>query len=281
MKYAFVNGEMTESARASISIEDRGLRFGDGVFETIRLHRGVPYLWDYHIERLNEGLRTLYIPEPVWPLKKACLSLLAHNDTEEGTLRIAITRGIGSRGYLPTGNQSSLIIELLPSAEAQSHPRLWLSSHRRMSPSALPTHLKLSQGLNSTLALLEAERQGYDNALLLSQEGHISECANANIFWLKNGKIHTPALTTGCIAGVTRRRLMELTPIIETEATFAELLQAESIAISNARLGLQQVAHIASAESELALNGLLGTLSELLTADCARYTDTHHEAWLA
>lgn len=280
MNHAFVNGEILPESKAMLPIADRAVRFGDGVFETIRLHRGTPYLWDYHIERLEQGMQALQLPTPSWNIRDACLALLRKDRPEQGTLRIAVSRGVGSEGYLPTGNSSSLVIEILPASPQPAAQALWLAGLRRISPVMLPSSAKLSQGVASTLAMLEAKRHGHDTALMLSIEGHVSECANANLFWLRNGTIYTPPLSTGCVAGITRRRLMELAPVTESEAPYADLLEAESIAISNTRLGLHPVASLSSGEGSLALalDGF-NQLSELLNADCARYVDTHGEQW--
>lgn len=280
MNHAFVNGDILPAAKATLPVADRAVRFGDGVFETMRLNRGIPYLWDYHMERLEQGMQALHITAPAWNIRDACHSLLKKDKPEQGTLRIAVSRGAGSEGYLPTGKTSSLIIEILPSNPVHGPQKLWLAGIRRISPVMLPSSAKLSQGVASTLAMLEAQRHGHDNALMLSIEGYVSECTNANLFWLKDGIIHTPSLSTGCVAGTTRRRLMELTPITESEAPYADLLDAESIAISNTRLGLHPIASISSGEGSLAfrIDGF-SQLSDLLQADCARYTDTHMEQW--
>jgi len=278
MNHAFVNGEMLEISNARLPITDRGLRFGDGLFETIRVHRGVPYLWEHHMERLNEGLQALRIPLPAWDIKQQARAILIQNTTEEGILRIAITRGSGSQGYMPTGNKSSLIIETQPLSPASTQS-LWLSTYRRLSPHMLPSHCKTMQGLTSTLALLEAKEQGHDNALLLSAGGYVSESANANLFWRNDGRIYTPPFATGCVGGVTRRRIMELAPITEAQITFADLLEADAVALSNCRFGLIDIAQIASPDGTRSFAPGFSDLAERLTADRARYADSFHADW--
>ena len=172
MLYISINNKLVKEKDASIPISDRGLRFGDGVFETILLRYGKPYLWASHMHRLEEGLAALSIDADVSELEQQSLSLIKKNNITDGILRIMITRGSGSRGYLPMpkeGDAPTIIIEAnpLPQMNFREHIELYVSSWRKPSPLALPTEHKLMQGVNSTLAKLEARENDCMEALMM------------------------------------------------------------------------------------------------------------------
>lgn len=246
MTYVALNGLIMPLEEAHISPEDRGFRFGDGVFETIRITRDRPYLLDEHLQRLQEGLDALGIDQSLQHLPLIGAKLVEKNKVTEGVLRICISRGSGSRGYLPIGEQSPTVyITALSMPDEELTPRkLIVSQYRRLSPAILPTHVKHANGLNSVLARLEAEKAGMDEALMLSENGCVSEASSANIFWQKGGAIYTPSLSTGCLNGIMRQRFMAFFDIIECEAPLDALLTADAAILTNSAYYLVPVASI-------------------------------------
>lgn len=249
MNIISLNGRLQDSAEARISIDERGFRFGDGVFETIPVYSGVPYLLPYHLARLQTGLAALKIEYKTASLTPSVSEVIAANRMEQGVVRIYVSRGIGSQGYLPVSPAPSptLLIQPLPMPQIPGAPvTLWLSTWEKISPRALPTESKLAQGLNATLARMEAREHGCYDALQQSAVGHVSEASSANIFWLKQGVLYTPALSTGALAGVTRRRLMELvsTPVREGEFTLQDMRGAEAVFLTNAACGIVPVSSL-------------------------------------
>lgn len=217
MSHVSINNTLVAEKDAVIPISDRGLRFGDGVFETILVRYGKPYLWVSHMHRVEEGLEALSIDADISELEKQSMALLKKNKITDGILRIMITRGSGSRGYLPMpkeGDTPTIIIEAnpLPQMKFREHIELYISSWRKPSPLSMPTEHKLMQGVNSTLAKLEARENDCMEALMLSEKGHVAECSSYNIFWMRGKTIYTPCTSTGCLAGVTRDKLLRLTP---------------------------------------------------------------------
>lgn len=247
--YSILNGKLVLAARAAIPITDRGFRFGDGVFETIRIETGIPYQWDLHMRRLFEGLTAIRIASPVEDWVPYAKKLLKKNEVERGFLRIAVSRGMGSRGYAPypPGMPPTWLIETLPAATLPEQPcRLWLSVHARVPRQCLPVHLKLAQGLGSTLALLEAADHHCDEALQLTPDGFLCEAASANLFWISDEALFTPSLETGCLNGTTRDALMRLTPVgIKVVKTgIAALEDAQAVFLTNCRYGVWPVAEL-------------------------------------
>ena len=285
--YSCLNGRYVLASRAAVPVTDRGFRFGDGVFETIRLTQGVPYRWEAHITRLTEGLTALRIPAPKTDLAVTARRLIRKNKTGEGFLRIAVSRGTGSRGYLPhppTAPANWLIEHLPPTPVPQQPYRLWLSTRARIPLQCLPTNAKLAQGLGSTLALLEAQDYACDEALQLSTGGLLCEAASANLFWIKHETLCTPSLETGCLAGVTRETLLRLSPLPTRvlEANIAELQSAEAVFLSNTRLGVWPVHTLQPMGWEWrAEHPIIQQLQQALADDRDVYTAAHRKAWCA
>jgi len=236
----YLNGKFVAMADAVVSVQDRGFRFGDGLFETVGVYSGRPYLMDRHLERLSAGMEALRIPAVDYDsLPTAAMSLIQKNGLKDGILRIQVTRGKGSRGYMPKdANSPTLVMETSELPAATQEPiRCWMSSWERISPKALPLAHKLTQGLNSTLALMEAEEKGFPNAIMVNAAGEIAEAANANLFFVKHGILHTPSLECGGLKGVIRQRLMELSTMAVREGryTLDDMRLADAVFLTNSR----------------------------------------------
>ena len=246
MTFANVNGVLLPSKEAYISIHDRGFRFGDGVFETIALHNGVPYQYDWHMNRLARGLDALKISFDLSILQPFCRQLLHKNASRTGALRIQITRGCGSRGYLPepeksTGNPSFVIETTTAAQPPLQGLSLWMCSYKKISLHALPVNFKICQGLNSVLARMEAQANGCFEALLLNEKNQLCETSSATIFWIKDHKLYTPALSSGPLEGSTRAALIRLFDISEIEAGLEDILEASSVFLANSGWGVLPV----------------------------------------
>lgn len=247
MPYVILNGELLPESEARIPLEDRGFLFGDGVFETIAVHQGVPYQWELHLARLQAGLAELQIPFQTNDLFKYASHLIEKNQLTEGILRLHITRGAGSRGYLPTGNTPTCLLQTRPAPQTPDAPvGLWVSTYEKISPRALPVQHKLAQGLNSTLARMEAQKHGCFEALQLNANGEICEASSANIFWYSEGILHTPTLECGLLAGTTRAALLRLRPLPMREGTYTlnALQSAECVFLTNTAWKILPVAEL-------------------------------------
>lgn len=220
-----------------VSVRDRGFRFGDGVFETIRVAGGSLYQWNLHCQRLKEGLRALHIPLEIDQLEGKALELLKKNGFTEGFLRIAISRGQGSVGYLPAiDGAPTLVMETVaPAPRIETPVSLWLSQYRKIPGQCLPAGVKTMQGLQSTLARMEAKENSCFEALLLDMHGHICEGSSGNIFWRVGETLYTPSLTTGALPGTMRAAVIRLSPypVIQGEFTLDVLAQAEEVFLTN------------------------------------------------
>jgi branched-subunit amino acid aminotransferase/4-amino-4-deoxychorismate lyase len=189
---------------------------------------------------LLEGLASLKIQMTQINLRNLtdhAKKLTAQSKIKTGFLRIAISRGIGSKGYMPTQNiNPTIVMEIMSNANMeQGSAELFLSSYEKISPRALPVMYKLMQGLSSILAKIEAEEQGCFEALLLDNKGYICEVSSGNIFWFDGQSLYTPSIECGIVAGIIRKRIIELSPykVQEGEYTIDHLKTAESVFITN------------------------------------------------
>ncbi len=272
----YVNGQFLSADTPCIHPADRGFRYGDGLFETLRLQDGIPYQWDFHLKRLEDGLKALSITLDTTPLAHASAGLIRRNSMAEGLLRIAISRGRGGRGYLPGKDDTpTVVIETLAASPGPTGPyALWLSSYEKISPKALPVQAKLAQGLNATLARIEADRHGCQEALQLNAAGEICETSGANILWLKDGALHTPALACGALNGSTRYALMRIAPMKIKEGVYKleDLRTAEAVVVCNAAIGVAAVTALKPQDFQWKSVALAQQLHDVLQADITRDT---------
>lgn len=269
--FAYVNGRTLPQTDASLTISDRGLKFGDGVYETIRVHNGQPYSWEKHMERLTISLNLLKINYSTEWLLSICTNLINKNNITHGSLRIMITRGIGGAGYLPANkNECGIVVEAMPLPKKPEKPvGLWLSSWRKIPAQCLPAAAKTMQGLSSTLARMEAEENGCFEAVLLSTDGHICEGSSSNVFWVKNGRLYTPSLASGILAGTTRDSIIELWPGGVSEGLFplSDLENADEIFVTNVNWTALPVSRFMPCGKELGTNETCARINELLIKD--------------
>ncbi len=237
MTYAIFNNKLIKTEEIYISPQDRGFRYGDGVFDTLLVRNGKIYQLAWHLRRLEDGLKAIKINFMIYELESLCQQLLDANKVTDGLLRIQITRGVGGRGYLPEeGRNVTLLIEAIDKPKSPSTPAtLWQSSYQKISRQALPVQFKLCQGLNSTLARMEATEYKCFDSLLLNEKNEICETSSANIFWFKNGELYTPALDCGVLEGSIRTAVIRLSPfkVHKVAANIDELKKAESVFITN------------------------------------------------
>jgi branched-subunit amino acid aminotransferase/4-amino-4-deoxychorismate lyase len=237
-----LQGEIIPVTSAAISPHDRGLLLGDGAFETVRVIDGCPYLLAAHMARMAETLKAVSLPFQIASLASYCEEFIHYLGLEQGMLRITVTRGSGGEGYLPLSHPQPVCLitarSLDVAALSYSAVRLGISRWRKIPPACLPVSGKTLQGLNATLARMEAQEAGYDEMLQLSLKGYVACASSGNLFWRKDGRVYTPALTTGCLAGVTRQRLMQLSEAVveEVELTLDHVAKADAVIITNSRL---------------------------------------------
>jgi branched-chain amino acid aminotransferase len=248
---AFLNGRFLPEAQAVVPISDRGLLYGDGLFETVRVSRGCPLWWSRHLGRLQRGAEFLKLTLP-WSadeLLKFAGMLIDQNSLPESVLRVTLTRGSGSRGYSPKdANNPTLAMTLHPLPPVASSLRLVTASLRV--PANCPlAGFKTASKLVQVLARAEAEARGADEALLLNTDGHVAEATASNVFWLVDGAVCTPPVSDGALAGIAREVLLQTCqarniPARELHLKPDGLFQADGVFLTNSVAGIVPVSEL-------------------------------------
>lgn len=197
----------------TVSATDRGLAFGDGVFETIGVRDGVPEHLARHLDRLVEGMTRLGIrPIPADLLKEEALAISA--DSPRGALKIIVTRGSGGRGYAPSANQQPRRILVLgpwrsrPESEYEQGAEVrWCETRLALNPAL--AGIKHLNRLEQVLARLEWNDTDIAEGLVRDTEGRVVEATAANLFLVEQGRLVTPDLSQCGVAGIMRALAME------------------------------------------------------------------------
>jgi branched-chain amino acid aminotransferase len=217
----WVNDRFVPKSQASISVFDHGLLYGDGCFEGIKSWDGKVFKLKEHIERFYASAHFLDIKllQSQEEMAQICLNSFAVNELHEGVAyaRLVATRGVGDLGINPRKckDHPTIIciastIQLYPKEMYEDGIKVITASIRRTSVQALPARVKSLNYLNNILAVMEANRAGAGEAIMLTQTGYVSEATADNIFFVKNGVIHTPSPYLGILEGITRNSIMEI-----------------------------------------------------------------------
>ncbi len=238
-----VNGVLTDDRGASISVFDHGFLYGEGVYETLRTYHRRPFLLDRHLARLRASAASIALSVPMDDLAFGASirdTMAAVDGPGERYIRILLTRGVGELSYDPaTCPTPTVVIIVRPHDEtppdvAARGVTIVVSSVLRNHPDALSPRIKSNNLLNNALAMQEALRAGADEALMCSYTGELAECAQSNIFLVRNGEALTPPLATGLLEGVTRNFVFEVgvevgIPVREQTLRVADLETADEL----------------------------------------------------
>lgn len=244
--HCLINGTPSDT----LAVSDRGLHYGDGLFETLAVREGVCEFWDRHMQRLVHGCERLRIPVPD-------VSVLADEarrltqDVSRAILKILVTRGSGGRGYrVPDSVQPTRMLKLTewleyPTTHAQHGVRLRLCTQRLGSNPAL-AGLKHLNRLEQVLARMEWDDPAIAEGVVLDQTGNVVEGTFSNIFVAMNGGLLTPRLDQCGVAGVMRGVVMDIAAAegvgCEVRSlSLDELHAADEIFLSNSLIGIWPV----------------------------------------
>lgn len=258
---------------------NRAFKYGDGLFETIRISNGKALNLSAHFLRLKKGFEILELQNSKQPFTFEAFQqiindfLSNNNNNSNANLRVRISFFRKGEGfYTPQEHDFEFYIESSPlqSPSFQLNPKglqIGICTKVRLSIDQL-SNLKTISALPYVLAGLEKKKNGWDDCLILNSKEKIAESIAANVFIVKKGKIYTPALTEGCVAGVMRSNLIHLAQkmgfeLEETSLDMADLVEAEEIFLTNAIQGIQWVESIEGMDFKCG-NTLAGRLLEAL-----------------
>ncbi len=236
----FHNDRIIPLAEARLSPGQMGLLMGWGVFSTLRIYEGVPFAFDRHWARMSHdaerlGIALDYRQSSVW---KSFVSLAAANQRKEGAARISFIKNHGGLwADAPASPPTDLLIFTRSMAA-------WPAAHKlTIFPNAIYSEGKLAGAkmlswVQNIGTLERVHEEGFDDALLLNERGHLAECTSANIFMVRGREVCTPPLSSGCLPGITRSVLCEVIPaagfkFLEQDLSPADLDTAEEVFVSS------------------------------------------------
>lgn len=235
---------------------DRGFTLGDGLFETALAVDGeIRFLAD-HAARLAAGCAVLGLPAP--RLEQLTEAIPALGPGRQA-VRMSWSAGVGGRGLDRLDVVAPTLSVMVAPAPVLPPARLVTAQSVRRNEHSPASRLKTLAYLDNVLARREALAGGGDEAVMLNTAGHLACAAAGNLFWIEGGRLFTPALACGVLAGLTRARLMASTPIIETTAGREALDRAEAVFVTNSLMGIRPAASVDGRALEA--HPLLATLS--------------------
>jgi branched-chain amino acid aminotransferase len=253
----FLDGSFVDAADAKISVFDHGVLYGDGIFEGIRLYQGCVFRLDEHLERLEFSAKALMLKLPMTrkELSDAVCETCRQNNLRDGYIRLVVTRGVGNLGLSPNSCKTPSVfiiadkIQLYPKENYEQGLTVVTVPTRRTNPAALSPAIKSLNYLNNIFARVEAAMSGASEAIMLNDQGYVSECSGDNIFILSKGKIYTPPSSSGALKGITRDVVIEISaqldfPLVETNLTRYDLWIAEECFLTGTAAEVVPVARI-------------------------------------
>jgi len=253
MVFINFNGEILPADTKLLTVANRSFRYGDGLFESMRLMKGQLKFADLHADRLQRGMKALkidgYSQMDSWFLKEKAADLARRNKVKHGRLRLTVYRDAEGL-YTPSQNKMGYCLELQPFDE----PRYFLNTKGLImeifaelpKPSNYLSNIKTCNSLIYVMAGLYKTQNRLDDVFLLNQNGFLCEASSSNIFvWYQN-HLYTPALSEGCVEGVMRQVIINLAkenniPITEAQINPDILYEADEVFLTNATRGIQTV----------------------------------------
>lgn len=248
-----INGTLYQDFEANIPTNNRGLAYGDSVFETIKFNNNKPVFWEAHYFRLMASMRILRmeIPMHFTPefLENEIVNLVQSLPNNAISYRVKITVYRDSEGfYTPTSNNVSYIISAQELSSDlyeinKGHYEIELFKDYLISPNLLST-LKTNNKAVNVVGSIFAKENNYNNCLLLNTDKSIIEALNGNIFLIKGNTVKTPPLDDGCLKGIVREKLIEIISkspdfeLSESSISPFELQKADELFITNVIQGI-------------------------------------------
>jgi branched-chain amino acid aminotransferase len=237
----WLDGGLQDIESARVSVFDHGLTVGDGIFETVKALDGRTFALTRHLDRLARSARGLGLPEPdLDEVRRACAAVLDANPMPLGRLRITYTGGHGPLGSDRGEHGPTLVVALGESARRPDSTAVVTVPWTRNERGAL-TGLKTTSYAENVIALARAREQGASEALFANTVGQLCEGTGSNVFVVLDGKIHTPPVASGCLAGITRALTVEWTGAKESDLPLDVLERADEVFLTSTLRDVQGV----------------------------------------
>ena len=248
----YLNKTMVEATKARVAPVSSAMLYGRGVFTTLAIYNSQPFLWSKHWQRLAVHAKKLDVDYTGCNEKNvgdALHKLIGVNQVHEGRARVIMLARSGRdiwKTKAPGAKKTDLLIMTgEPQKIAPAGVSLAVSPYRANTVSPL-VGIKSLNYLEHVLSWEEAQSRDFDEAVVLNERGEIVSATTANLFWAKNGTLHTPALSTGALAGITRECVIELAnqhfiPLLEGSYEMQDLTEADEIFLTSSSLGVVPV----------------------------------------
>ncbi|MFC6717399.1 aminotransferase class IV [Natrialbaceae archaeon GCM10025810] len=254
-----VDGDLVPAAEATVSVDDRGFRYGDAAFETVRAYGGRIFEWGAHADRLERTCEALSLEHGLSraDLRARIDETLAANGLEDAYVRLSITRGVQPGKLTPRPEVDPTVVVYaapLPRGGLEGQP-VWdgpaiveTVETRRIPDAALPADAKTHNYLNGILARAELS-EGADEALLCDLEGCLAEGTTSNVFFVRDGELHTPTIDGPVLPGITRAVVLEAAdaagiPYGEGRYELEDLLEADEAFLTNTTWELRPIERV-------------------------------------
>ncbi len=267
----YIDGKFYPKEEAKISVFDHGLLYGDGIFEGIRAYNGKIFQLEEHIDRLFQSAKYIILDMP-WSKKEimdASIEACKANNITDGYIRLIVTRGEGDLGLDATKCKKPSLIIIAATIQLYSEElyekglSIITVPTRRNIPEAVNPCIKSLNYLNNILAKLEATLSGFNEAIMLDQNGKVAECTGDNIFVIRDGKLLTPPGHIGALLGITRCVIMQIAeknniPVSEEIMTRFDVYTADEVFLTGTAA---EVVPVISVDSRKIGNGKPGKIS--------------------
>ncbi|MEU0130251.1 MULTISPECIES: aminodeoxychorismate lyase [unclassified Streptomyces] len=237
----WVDGALRDADDARLSVLDHGLTVGDGVFETVRVAEGRSFALTRHLDRLTRSARGLGLADPDHEeVRRAVAAVVEGNPMGLGRLRITYTGGISPLGSDRGDAGPTLVVAMGEAARRPDSTAVVTVPWTRNERGAV-TGLKTTSYAENVVALARAHGQGASEALFPNTVGRLCEGTGSNVFVVLDGRIHTPPVASGCLAGITRALAVEWTGARETDLPIDVLERADEIFLTSTLRDIQAV----------------------------------------
>ncbi len=235
------NHQIFPAENAFLAAASSAALYGKGIFTTVAVHDSVPFLWEKHWRRFIDNAQKIKINLSEFSEEttlKSLFSIVEKNNFTHGRARLTFYDESPSSIWQTNAKpRINLLIQTADLGDVANEFRLTVSPYRINSTSPL-AGVKSCNYLENILALEDAKAKNYDEAVRLNERGEIVSACMANIFWKKDLSIFTPTLETGCLNGTTREFVLENFTVEQRRASLAELIEADEIFLSSARIGV-------------------------------------------
>jgi len=248
----YLNKTMVEATKARVAPVSSAMLYGRGVFTTLAIHNSEVFLWSKHWQRLTTHAKKLDVDYTGCTEKNvgdALRKLISVNRVKDGRARVIMLARSGRDFWkmkTPGAKKTDLLIMTGEPQKISPHGLSLAVSPYRVNTFSPLTGIKSLNYLDHVLSWEEAQSRDFDEAVVLNERGEIVSATTANLFWAKDGSVHTPALSTGALAGVTRECVLEIAnkhfiPLLEGIYEMSDLTDADEIFLTSSSLGVAPV----------------------------------------